>query len=242
MIMVNSVCADSVTSVPKGFQSLFDGETLNGWEGSTKYWSVENEAITGVTEGTIKKNRFIIWRGGELKDFELLIDVKISERGNSGIQFRGTERTDLGNFVVTGYQADVVPHIAKYNGMLYEERGRRILGHQQEKVVIDPDGQPWVIAQLGEKKKFPETGWKTYKVIAKGNHYQIFINGVKTSEVIDTDENGRSLSGVLGMQVHVGPAMKVQFKNIFLKPLEAQPLLPFEKLPEGAVKVVPQGG
>ena len=82
------------------------------------------------------------------------VKVKVSPTGNSGLQYRGTERPDLGESVVTGYQCDVVANRPDYNGMLYEERGRRILAHTGEKVVIDPKGQPWVVGQF-PLKAFP---------------------------------------------------------------------------------------
>ena len=50
--------------------------------------------------------------------------------------------------VVTGYQCDIVANLSKYNGMLYEERGRRILSHTGEKVIVDQNGQPWIVGNL----------------------------------------------------------------------------------------------
>ncbi len=112
---------------PAGFEAIFDGKSLKDWEGGAPYWSVEDEALTGITDGSLKYNRFITWKGGTVRNFELRAKVRISPGGNSGLQYRGTERPDLGEWVVTGYQCDVVPGNASYNGMLYEERGRRIL-------------------------------------------------------------------------------------------------------------------
>jgi hypothetical protein len=133
---------------PEGFKAVFTGHDLNGWEGSPKYWSVEDGCLTGKADGTLKFNRFLTWRGGTVRNFELRVKVKVSPTGNSGLQYRGTERPDLGESVVTGYQCDVVANRPDYNGMLYEERGRRILAHTGEMVVIDPIGQPWVVGQF----------------------------------------------------------------------------------------------
>ena len=107
---------------PAGFEAIFNGKDLADWEGSEEYWSVEDGALTGVTDGSLKYNRFITWKAGKVRNFELRVKVKVTPDGNSGLQYRGLERPDLGEWVVTGYQCDVVPKNPDYNGMLYEER------------------------------------------------------------------------------------------------------------------------
>jgi hypothetical protein len=228
---------------PTGFRSIFSGKDLTDWEGSPEYWSVKDGCLTGITDGTLKYNRFIIWRGGTLKNFELRMDVKVTPGGNSGINYRSTHRPDLGDGVMTGYQCDVVANRTDYNGMLYEERGRRILAHTGEKVIIDREGQPWVVEKL-PVKEFPPGQWHTYRVLVRGNHHQHWIDDHPTVDVIDLDEKGRALEGLLGVQVHVGPAMEIQYRNIHLKDLPADlPLTTADeaKIPPSAVKVVPQG-
>ena len=49
---------------PEGFKAVFNGRDLTGWEGSPKYWSVEDGCLTGKADGTLKFNRFLTWRGG----------------------------------------------------------------------------------------------------------------------------------------------------------------------------------
>src|SRR5262245_44090666 len=105
---------------PAGFDSIFNGKDLTGWDGSGKYWKVEDGALTGVADGQLDYNRFIVWRGGKPRNFDLRVKVKVTAKGNSGINYRSTERPDLGETVVTGYQCDVVANRADYNGMLYE--------------------------------------------------------------------------------------------------------------------------
>lgn len=226
-----------------GFEAVFNGRDLKGWDGSPKYWKVEDGCLTGVADGKLDYNRFLVWRGGRLKNFEMRVKVKVTPKGNSGIQYRGTERPDLGESVVTGYQCDVVANRPDYNGMLYEERGRRILAHTGEKVVIDPNGQPWVVGKL-PLKEFPPGEWHEYRVLARGNHYQHWIDGHPTVDVIDLDAKNRKLEGVLAVQVHVGPPMKIQYRDFFLKRLpDNLPLIkPGEApIPESAVPVTPQG-
>src|SRR5262245_59728769 len=237
-----AVC-DEPTAPPAGFQAIFNGKDLTGWEGSPEYWSVKDGCLTGNTDGTLKYNRFIIWRGGTLKNFELRVQVKVSPGGNSGINYRSQHRPDLGEAVVTGYQCDVVANRADYNGMLDEERGRRILAHTGEKVVIDPQGQPWVVDKL-PVREFKPGEWHDFRVLVRGNHNQHWIDEHETVDVIDLDEKNRAMEGILGVQVHVGPAMEIQYRNFFIKHLSDD--LPIIKpdqasIPASAVKVVPQG-
>ena len=144
---------------------------------------------------------------------------------------------------MSGYQCDVVADVARYNGMLYEERGRRILSHTGEKVVIDPQGQPWVVGQL-PFKEFAAGEWHEFRVLVRGNHHQHWIDGNPTADLIDLDEKGRVLEGVLAMQVHVGPAMTIQYKDLRIKHLPDD--LPLIKagdvsIPHDAYGVRPQG-
>lgn len=227
----------------EGFMRVFDGKTLRQWAGDPKYWSVEDGALTGVTDGSLKMNRFITWKQSTIRNFDLRVKVKVTPGGNSGIQYRGTSRPDLGLDVVTGYQCDVVANTPKYNGMLYEEKGRRILSHTGEKVIIDTKGQPWIIEKM-PVKEFEAGEWHDFRVLVKGNHHQHWIDGHPTADLIDLDEKGRSLEGVLAVQVHVGPAMKIQYKEFKIQHLpDDLPLLKAEDhpIPVGSQGVKPQG-
>ncbi|WP_345327865.1 sulfatase-like hydrolase/transferase [Novipirellula rosea] len=230
-----------------GFVRVFDGKTLRQWSGDSKYWSVQDGALTGVTDGSLKMNRFITWKNSTIRNFDLRVKVKVTAGGNSGLQYRGTSRPDLGLDIVTGYQCDVVADNPNYNGMLYEEKGRRILSHTGEKVIIDSSGQPWVVGQLAGSdaiKDFNTESWHDYRVLVQGNHHQHWIDGHPTADLIDLDEKGRSLEGVLAVQVHVGPAMKIQYKDFKIKHLpDDLPLLKAEDhpIPSDAYGVRPQG-
>jgi arylsulfatase A-like enzyme len=226
-----------------GFVSVFDGRSLRQWTGDTRYWSVEDGALTGKTDGSLKMNRFITWKNSTIRNFDLRVKVKVTSGGNSGLQYRGASRPDLGLDVVTGYQCDVVANNPNYNGMLYEEKGRRILSHTGEKVIIDPKGQPWVVGEMPVKEFAPDE-WHDYRVLVRGNHHQHWIDGHPTADLIDLDENGRSLEGVLAVQVHVGPAMKIQYKDFKIKHLPDD--LPLQQadahpIPDNAYGVRPQG-
>lgn len=227
-----------------GFARLFDGKGLRGWTGDLALWSVKDGAIVGKTDGSLKMNSFLSWNGSTIRNFELRMQVNISPGGNSGIQYRGTSRPNIGLNVVSGYQCDIVANTAKYNGMLYEERGRRILAHTGEKVIIDPKGRSWIIDRLPALPDFDPNAWHEYRVLVEGNHHRHWIDGHPTADLIDLDDAGRSLEGVLAMQVHVGPAMTVQFKDIRIKNLPDD--LPLKSaadtpIPADAVGVRPQG-
>jgi hypothetical protein len=84
LISVRVVVGDE-PKPPEGFQAIFNGKDLSGWEGGPEYWSVKDGCLTGVTDGTLKYNRFIMWRGGTLKNFELRVHVKVTPGGNSGL-------------------------------------------------------------------------------------------------------------------------------------------------------------
>jgi len=63
-------------------------------------------------------------------------------------------------------------------------------------------------------------------------------------DVIDLDEKNRRFEGVLGVQVHVGPPMKIQYRDFFMKKLpDNLPIITPEQapIPADAEKVVPQG-
>lgn len=203
-------------------QSLFDGKTLDGWEGKSQFWSVQDGAITGQTtkENPTKGNTFIIWRGGKPADFELTLKFRIVG-GNSGIQYRSVERDD---FVVGGYQADFEAG-DRYIGILYEEKGRGILALRGHKVVIHEDGKKETVGEptCDEEKmlaSIKKEGWNEYTIIAKGNHLAQKINGFTTVDVTDNQTSKSRADGILALQLHQGPPMLVQFKDIELKTLK----------------------
>lgn len=208
-----------------GFEVIFDGKTLKGWDGDPAIWRVEDGCITGETTAAkpLKANTFIIWRGGELRDFELKCEYKIvgGSTGNSGIQYRSFELPDR-KWGIGGYQADLEAG-DKYSGILYGENFRGILGERGQKTVIRADHKPEVVGSVGDSqeigKSIRKEDWNEYHITARGFHFVQKINGVVTVEVTDEDEQMRRAAGLLALQAHVGPPMKVQFRNIRLKTL-----------------------
>jgi Domain of Unknown Function (DUF1080) len=210
---------------PPGMVAIFNGKDLTGWDGDMRLWSAKDGAIRGETtqENPTKGNTFLIWKGGEVGDFELRLSFRINS-GNSGVQYRSQhlpfKEGDPNKWVVSGYQAEVENTPGKV-GFLYHEKGRRYLCNVGEKVEIGEDGKPKVVGKLGDKGAIGSTykkgDWNDYVIIAKGNHLVHYLNGIQTVDVTDNDPKGRAMKGILALQIHAGPPMVVEFKNLRLK-------------------------
>ena len=225
----------------KGFVSIFDGKTLKGWDGDPTYWRVENGNLVGeITPATLlKTNSFIIWQGGEPGDFEFTGEFNITADGNSGINYRSDRLTDV-PFALRGYQADIDGK-NRYTGQNYEERKRTTLAYRGQKTTIPaytgaatPEAvranvqrNAWggltVTGSLGSsdslKTLIKSEDWNKFHLIVKGNRLQHYINGILMSDVTDEDTVNGKAKGLLGVQVHVGPPMKVQYRDLMLKQL-----------------------
>jgi hypothetical protein len=219
----------------QGWVSAFNGRDLNGWDGDPRLWSVKDGVIRGQTTlaNPARGNTFLIWRDGKLKDFELKIKFRI-QNGNSGIQYRSKE---VDKWVVGGYQAEVENNPGKV-GFLYHERGRGWLVNVGDLMVIDEKGKKEVISNVSDVDKlikagyYKEKDWNEYHIIAHGNHLIQYLNGYKTMELIDNDRltnpddpkdlNGSAREGILALQIHAGPPMVVEFKDIQVKHLDEE--------------------
>jgi 3-keto-disaccharide hydrolase len=208
-----------------GFTLIFDGKTLDGWEGDPRYWRVEEGALIGevTPETLLKSNTFIVWRGGSPKDFELKADYRISSGGNSGINYRSVvvpdKVTPENKFAMRGYQADIDGRNA-YTGQNYEEKGRLFLALRGQTTHVLSGQKPIVLASLGDSKElasFIGNDWNSYHLIIRGNTLIHILNGHLMSVVIDDDAPNRTFEGLIGVQVHVGPPMKVEYRNFRLK-------------------------
>ena len=224
-LALGAVAAPVSAADEPGFESIFDGKTLEGWDGNPEFWRVEDGTITGQTtaEKPTKANTFIVWRKGETADFELKLEYKIVG-GNSGIQYRSFE-VENEKWVIGGYQADFEA-ADTYSGINYGERFRGVLAGRGQKTVVKRSGdkvEVQVVGTIGDSKeiqsKIKKEDWNEYHIIAKGFTLEHRINGVVTSICTDEDEKERRAKGVLALQLHQGPPMKVQFRNIKLKKL-----------------------
>jgi len=206
-------------------KSLFDGQSLEGWDGNPLHWTVEDGAIVGVNtkENPTKGNTFLIWKGGNLKDFDLTLECKI-DSGNSGIQYRSFIKPgEHDGWRIGGYQADFESG-DKYSGICYGEAFRGILSLRGDRTTLSRDESGKLIKSV---EKIGETGklglainkkdWNTYRIVADGYRFEHYINGQKMTELMDNDEKERREEGLLALQVHAGPPMKVYYRNIRLK-------------------------
>ena len=205
-----------------GFQSIFDGKSLAGWDGDPQFWKVENGAIVGQTakDKQPKQNTFLIWRGGSPADFELKLQFKLTGF-NSGIQFRSIELPDI-KWAMKGYQADMDGE-QKYTGQIYEERGRGFVAMRGQITYIADGKKPGALGSLGDanelKSVIKSEDWNDLDILARGNTIVQLINGRVTSMLIDDDTANRRMDGLLGIQIHLGPPMKIEARNIRLKKL-----------------------
>jgi hypothetical protein len=239
LILIACFCSFSaIAQKKKDFKAIFDGKTLTGWEGDPVYWRVEDGAIVGeiTADKLLKTNTFIIWKGGEPKNFELKLEYKITTDGNSGINYRSEQLSDVPH-ALRGYQADIDGK-NRYTGQNYEERGRTTLAYRGQTTIINGTEDPkaavrdfvknnaWTNVEIKKSmdkdslQTFIKTDdWNEVHLIIKGNRLQHFVNGVLMSDVTDNDKVNRKMSGLIGVQVHVGPPMKVEYRNIMLKEL-----------------------
>ena len=208
-----------------GFESIFNGRDLEGWEGDPSLWSVEDGAITGRTseDAPLPYNKFLIYRGEPVRNFVLRAKFRLEGDNNSGIQYRSTELPDVGEFSVGGYQADIHPS-PSYLGMLYDERGRGIVAQSGQQVVISKDGAIEVTGETESVEPEVDLGeWNELTIVARGPRLIHRINGKTVAEIRDRQESERELEGIIALQVHQGPAMTVQFKDLRLRRLPDRP-------------------
>ncbi|MCA9239364.1 MAG: DUF1080 domain-containing protein [Planctomycetales bacterium] len=221
------------------FTRLFDGQTLDGWEGDEPFWRVREGAILGeITPDTrIGKNRFLIYQRELPDDFELVAEFRVSREGNSGINYRSKLVEGIDFHALAGYQCDIDGQM-RYTGSNYEERIRTTLAGIGESVVLPqlPDagslryakGNQWsarkIVEQLGEadglRKQVKVNDWNEARIVARGNVLEHYINNVLMSRVVDDDTANRRLAGRLGVQVHVGPPMTIEYRTIRLRAIE----------------------
>ncbi|MHC4726182.1 MAG: family 16 glycoside hydrolase [Planctomycetota bacterium] len=206
------------------FKPIFDGKTLNGWKSpNMSYWSVQDGTITARSsrQNPAKKNQFLVWQLGELDDFELKLKYRISgaQSANSGIQIR-SHIAEEGHAV--GYQADI-DLAGRYAGALYDEHARGMLAQRGQKTIIGSDGK-MTHSPLGDSdalmNNIKKDDWNEYHIIAHGSRIVLKVNNLVTAEVLDGDRKNADRSGELALQLHSGPSMTVQFKDIQLKRLK----------------------
>ncbi|MDE0107720.1 MAG: DUF1080 domain-containing protein [Bryobacterales bacterium] len=187
----------------EGFVLLFDGESLDGWDGDPNLWSVRDGSIVGSSDShAVDTNTFLIHQKS-FDDFVLRLEVRL-RNGNSGIQFRSKHVPGPG-WVVHGYQADLSDAGDRSAwGNFYEEKGRG------RSLMATPD-EGWRRA----KDVVLHRQWNRYEIRAEGDRLRLTLNGKVTFE--GTDDRARA--GIIAIQLHAGPAMQVECRRIRIKPL-----------------------
>jgi hypothetical protein len=195
------ICTANAQTKFRKTSSMFDGKTLNGWKvvnlKDTSLWSVEQGAITCHNHGELITANSFLQSEKEYQNFEFRCLFRLSgDSGfvNSGIQYRSYVKN---NGDVVGYQADIGNG---YWGDLYDEHRRGTL----------IKGDSSILPQL-----LNDAGWNSYVIRVKNNFHELYINGIKTLEYVETDRKIPS-KGIIALQIHGGGIAKVEFKDIFI--------------------------
>lgn len=210
-----------------GFVMLFNGKDLSGWEGNPDIWRVENGCIVGETEAEGKKkltyNTFLILKDKEFSDFVIRFEYRLTKGGNSGVQFRSWVHENDPPFRVSGYQSDFDGDNA-HTGIFYGEGFRGILAHRGQEAEMNDNHQSVMVKKFAEsndlKKEIKVEDWNEYEISANDFTFTNKINGHVMSVLTDKDKKERKKTGIIAIQAHVGPPMKVEIRNLRIKPIE----------------------
>lgn len=212
------ISAPAVHAGEGGWLEMFNGRDLTGWEGDPNLWRVENGVLIGETDDAERKvphNTFLIWQGGEKGDFELEFKARVpTPANNSGVQYR-SRKLDGEGWRVAGYQFDLHPRQA-YLAMLYEEGkgGRGIVCERGQHVKL---GETKEVVGTFEVVETDLTEWQSYRLVVKGNRFEHHVNGVLQAVIEDHNEAKRADTGIIALQLHQGPPMRVEFKDIRIR-------------------------
>lgn len=204
-----------------GFVSMFNGEDLSGWEGKPGGWWIEDGAITSEStpEKPCIKHHYLYWRGGQPGDFVLRFKFKLVG-GNSGVQFRSEPRPE---FDTWGYQADMDAENQWIGCLFQHDRGGVVMRGFKATIAEDGTRTEEAFADPAELLKAIHIGdWNEYEVVAEGNHISLSINGTLMCEVEDKDAQYSRAKGLIALQMHPGPPMKVQFKDLRIQVMDKE--------------------
>lgn len=179
----------------KAFVAVFDGKTLEGWEGDRNTFRVEDGAIVGGSlKAPVPRNEFLCLKR-EYRDFELRLQFKLlGEGANAGVQIRS--RRIPNHHEMIGYQADLGDG---WWGCLYDESRRN-------KVLAGPPDDQ-------RAKLIKRDQWNDYRIRCTGRKIELWINGQKTVDYTEPDEKIEQ-AGLIGLQIHGGAPSEAWYKNI----------------------------
>lgn len=225
MLAVPAFAADGApvpagTPAPVTGVSLFNGKDLSGWQGAPGWWTVEDGALTAQStpEKPCKACNYLIWQGGQPADFELTCEFKLSAAANSGVQLRSATRP---NWDTYGYQADMTGDGSLVGFVYHHKRG--LIAERGQQVTIAADGKKEV-RKIGDPAallaNYKKEQWNQYRIICQGPDITLYVNGVLMCRITDHDASTGGKGGIIALQMHPGPPMKVQFRNLYLKELK----------------------
>jgi Domain of Unknown Function (DUF1080) len=220
-----------------GYVSLFDGVSLKGWDGNSKFWRVEDGAIVGESTPTNPSgNNYIVYRGLVAKDFTLKFEIKVEGDGGSGIQYRSQTglpwlanispavTANVGpvnlNWMMTGPQADFWPSRV-YTGQFYSENTpMRILAWRGQVVEGFGGRSKTLMGTIADRtalgKVVTMNDWNQYVVIARGGTFVHIVNGQLMAVMIDDDpESSNNQPGMFGIEIEA--TTKVSVRNIWVR-------------------------
>jgi hypothetical protein len=225
-----------------GYVSLFDGQTLTGWDGRPGVWSVEDGAIVGVsTKEKNAGNSFLVYHGAAAKDFDLKLEIKVEWGGGSGIQYRSSTGIPPGRvagkgeapldprWVMIGPQADfwypVSENAKQYSGQLYSQNtSLGIVAWRGQVVESEPGKPPRLVGTIGDRAQLgtyvKDGEWNQYTIIARGGVILHILNGQLMAMLVDDDPNSTTnVSGLFGLQIE-GTPCKVSFRDLWLRKID----------------------
>ena len=204
------------------FETLFNGKDLTGWKGLEGFWSVQDGAIVGeaTTEKKLDANTFLVWQKGDVADFEFTATVRF-QGNNSGVQYRSQVIVPQ-PFSLKGYQMDLHPTPSLF-GMLYGEKydGRGKIATRWQRVEVSSEGTVKQLGKVGNNDQLTDWEWNKLRIVAVGSRLIHQVNGVTTIDVLDHHKDALA-SGVLGLQLHRGASMRVEFKDLQFRRLDAR--------------------
>lgn len=225
IVVASSVSAEESESRNDEFVSIFDGESLDGWHAvpkeSASDWTVRDRAIVG--RGSADRLAYLVWKDEHLTDFELELRYRLPGNGNTGVEIR-CQHDVTGKRPFEGYHADlghvgIGPQILGAWDFHFAKR-KEYPCPRGTRLVIDEDGKPQssTIREALTAEDVRPHAWNHVRVVARGNHFQFFINGKLASEFTDNAQHGRLDQGAIGLQIH-DKGMQVEFKDLRLKRL-----------------------
>jgi hypothetical protein len=222
--------APAVSAQSTEFIALFDGSTLDGWEGDHDIWRVVDGAIVGGTLDSPSPERNYLCTARRFADFELRVTARIEGSPNGGVNFRS--RRISGSNEVGGYQADIGFIPGQFINMLSDltdvdaEREYPLWGslldlfRDEPGRYPDPSAPYWLVA-VADRAQVEQVlrrgDWNELWITALGSRIEIRLNGTRTIQFVEA--NDLDQGGVICLQIHDGPPTMAWYKDIQIKDL-----------------------